>query len=425
MRANGRRLTLYILVAVVLAVALWVGRTGAAPDLAPSIREIFPQAASFEEEAGITRVLDADGGLLGWAATGRAAGYGGPMLLVVGVDPEGSVVGARVVEHRDTPMFFQLARPGEFLRSLAGTPFGEVDYDYDAVVGVTGATVSSDAIVASVRAAIVEIAADRFDVHYPPPPRSFEFGLLEIVTLVLLIVGFAAHRMGGSMRRYVRWGCQLTGLLVIGFWYNSPISLAKLTSILSGYFPSVYTHVAFYTMLVGFLVTSLVYRRNLYCLYMCPFGAAQRCISVIGGFNVKLPAWVVRFLDTARNVLVFAAIFAALITLQPALASYEPFAAMFALTGSTLQWLLLFLVLVTSLIVRTPWCRFLCPMRSFEIVVRNAGGIVNPRGERPGTVVPAAEEQQCIDEDPHAGTADREGAEAVDRKGVVAGEKAP
>jgi polyferredoxin len=151
------------------------------------------------------------------------------------------------------------------------------------------------------------------------------------------------------------------------------VTLAKLTAILTGYFPSIYTNLALYTMLIGFLVTSMVWRRNIYCLYMCPFGAAQRCINVIGGFNLKLPVRAVRFLDTARNALVFAAIFAGLITLQPALATYEPFAALFALTGSTLQWMLLFLVLVTSLLVKTPWCRFLCPMRSFEIVFRNAG----------------------------------------------------
>ena len=57
----GRRLTVYVLVIVALAAALWVGRTGAAPDLTPSIREIFPSAVSFEDQGEVTSVFDDDG----------------------------------------------------------------------------------------------------------------------------------------------------------------------------------------------------------------------------------------------------------------------------------------------------------------------------------------------------------------------------
>jgi hypothetical protein len=311
--------------------------------------------------------------LLGWAALGKANGYGGPILLVVGIDLEGEVAGVEVVEHRETPIFFRMVRSDAYFEEVVGADFQEVEYDYESIVGVTGATRTSDAIVASLRSAVAEVADEQFDVRLPVPPRSFEFGLLEIVVLGLFAAGIAAHRAGGSVRRWVRWACQLTGLLIIGFWAASPVSLAKITSLLSGYFPDIYSNLAFYLLIIGFVVTTFLYRRNIYCLYVCPFGAAQRCVGVIGGMNLKLSARVGRLLEVSRNVVVFAAIFAAFITLQPALASYEPFAALFALTGSTLQWGLLFIVLTLSLVTRNPWCGFLCPLRSIGIVLRNLG----------------------------------------------------
>ena len=92
-------------------------------------------------------------------------------------------------------------------------------------------------------------------------------------------------------------------------------------------------------------------------------------IGAIGGFKLKVPPWAVRFMEATRNLVVFVALFLAFLTLQPALASYEPFAALFALHGSTVQWFLLFIVLTVSLLIQTPWCNFFCPMRTFELVV--------------------------------------------------------
>jgi len=167
---------------------------------------------------------------------------------------------------------------------------------------------------------------------------------------------------------------------VLGFWKNSPITLAKLTGILSGFLPDPRTALAIYFLVAGLLLTSIFYGRNLYCLYACPFGAAQRVIGAIGGFRLMIPPWAVRLMEGTRNVVVFAALFLAFLTLQPALASYEPFAALFALRGSTAQWFLLFIVLTVSLLIQTPWCNFFCPMRTFELVILDAKRWVKGRG---------------------------------------------
>ncbi len=372
---RNRKRTFYRLLVVFVALGLAVryGHTRAAPDLTVPIGEIFPQAATFVQESHVFYVYDDDEALLGWAASGSASGYGGPMLLVAGIDTLGQVVGARIVEQRETPIFWRMARASEYLSAIGGAHYDAIDYDYERVAGVTGATISSDAVVASVRESVAEVAGAAFDVRMPLPRQPFEFGILEITVLVLLTSGILLHRAGGLLRRRLRWASQIAGLIIIGFWKDSPITLAKITAMLSGYFPDVRTSLALYLLIAGFALTSFFYSRNIYCLYVCPFGAAQRCVGLIGGFGVKLPTWSVRLMERLRNLIVFAAIIMALITLQPVLASYEPFAALFSLRGTNLQWLLLFIVLVVSLLISTPWCSFFCPMRTIEVVLHDIG----------------------------------------------------
>lgn len=365
-----------------MTAALLYGRTRAAPDLVTPALEMFGETATVTPVAGALRVTDESGVVVGWVGSGSASGYGGPMLVAVGIDTSGAVVGARVVEQRETPIFWRLARAATYCGAIAGSPYRLVNYDYQDVVGMTGATITADAIVASVRAAVADAAHAAFDDDLPLPPSSFEFGALEVTILVLFAVAIVAQRAGGPLRRRARWAAQIAGLLVLGFWKDSPITLSKLAALAAGYLPDPRGNLALYGLTIGFLVTSLLYGRNLYCLYVCPFGAAQRCVGLIGGTPLKLPQWSVRAMAAARNVVVFAAIVVAFLTLKPVVAAYEPFAVLFSLRGTTLQWLLLFLVMVISLVVSTPWCNFLCPMRTVELAIHDVSATWRPRRRR-------------------------------------------
>lgn len=381
MRAPRRRSVVYLVAVIALALALAFGKTRTAPDLDRTIREIFPAAAVIEEREGVFAVHDASGHLVGWAAAGSASGYGGPMLVVAGVDTGGAVVGARVVEQRETPAFWSMVRVDAYFGGISGAAIDEVSYDYSEVAGVTGATISSDALVDSIRISIAEVAGVAFDRRLPLPRRPFEFGILEIVVLVVILGGVGARRLKGPTRRRVRWITQIAGLVVIGFWKDSPIALAKLAAMASGFFPDPRTNLALYVLVGGFLITSFAWGRNVYCLYACPFGAAQRCVGAIGGKKFTLSAGVVRFLETARNLTVFVVLFMAFLALQPTLASYEPFSTLFSLRGSTLQWVLLFVALVASLVLRNPWCDHGCPMRTVENALRDLRRLFGKRRE--------------------------------------------
>jgi len=361
---------IYLFIIILLVAAFWIGRTTSGPDLKPHVRNIFNQAAFFEDTQGIYSVFSEQNELIGWAAAGSASGYGGPLLVIAGIDTAGKVAGASVVEHKETPVFFRMVKTTDFFQSLTGRLFDEIDYDSREIVGATGATCSADAVVEGIRRAVAKVAGDKFNVHVPVRERPLKFGFLEIAIIVLFSLGIAAHHIGKSFREWLRWTGQIAGLLIIGFWENSPINIAKISAFLSGYFPDLHSDLYWYLLIGGFVLTILIYGKSVYCSNICPFGAAQRCIGLIGGANAKLPVWSVRLMNGLRNFFVFAAVTAALITAQPGSASYEPFAAIFALKGTLFQWFLLFIVLIASLIINRPWCHFFCPMRTCERVLQ-------------------------------------------------------
>jgi len=117
---------LYLVFPALLAGALIWGRTRGSLELETPLLGIFPGASTFLPEAGILHAYASDGTLLGWAATGSANGYGGPMTLLVGIDTLGSVAGVEVVEQRETPIFWRMVRAPTYFEHVTGTGFRQI-----------------------------------------------------------------------------------------------------------------------------------------------------------------------------------------------------------------------------------------------------------------------------------------------------------
>ena len=60
--------------------------------------------------------------------------------------------------------------------------------------------------------------------------------------------------------------------------------------------------------------------------------------------------------------LVILAVSLALIYRNPSFTSFEIFGTMFRLTGSNYQFMLLAVIVLLSLFLYRPWCRYLCPL---------------------------------------------------------------
>lgn len=352
-------------VAVLSIIIAWgVGLYRAKSDLMPAVRRAMPQAERFQQEAG--KVYAAFGGegeaLLGYVALGEASGYGGPMTVAVGVNTTGEVQKVVVAEHKETPSWMQQVRRSDFLQSLSGKMYDETFQVGEDVDGVTGATTSSKAIAqatldGSRRAAQVI----GLPLESPPAPK-IEFGIPEMALLLLFAVGYVAHQRKFKHKKTVRWASMLVGLVVLGFIYNSPLTLAYINKFLIGFWPQWQTHLYWYALIGGILFVYTVENKNPYCQWFCPFGAAQEVMGQIGGARVYSPRQFRTLLEWLQRGLAWLAVLLALIYRNPGLSSFEIFGTLFSLTGSNVQFLLLALVLVASMFIHRPWCTYLCPL---------------------------------------------------------------
>lgn len=123
-------------------------------ELYRTLSEIFP-GASFSEENGHYTCME-NGGVVGYAVVVEERGYGGKMRVVVGASPEGTVVGVRVVSQNETPGLGAKVAEEAFLGQFAGRRLEEIALKKDGgeIEAVTGATISSRAVVRAVKSGL-------------------------------------------------------------------------------------------------------------------------------------------------------------------------------------------------------------------------------------------------------------------------------
>jgi len=364
------------LVALVTIILAWfAGALRQETDLAPFLEKALPGAGYFESfSPGIYAGSSAPGKpVIGYAAIGKASGYGGPMKVVVGVDLAGNINGIVIVDHKETAPFFSKVLAKKFPSSLQGKNYSHSFTPGEDVDSVSGATLSLTALLNSARQALRKVAGDALNLPVKPEKtKPITFGFPEIVLLLLFAVGFSLYskKIKRKPKRVLRWVSMLTGLLVLGFVYTIPLSLININSLLMGYWPDWHTHLYWYLLIAGVLLPVIAIGKSPYCENFCPFGASQELLKVIGGAKQRIPAKHHSYLRWIQRTLAWAVIVVALLYRNPGYSSYEVFGTFFNLTGTYIQFGLLAIVLVASLFITRPWCNYLCPLRAVSDYIR-------------------------------------------------------
>lgn len=369
-RELSRRAGLPFLAFVLLTWA-WAWRKGAErpePDLYPFLKRAWPGAEYVPLSRGAFEVKR-DGHLLGYAATGTASGYGGPLTLAVGTSPEGRIRSLALLEYRDTPDLMRGATKllGSLLDRGPADGF-EVGRDVDAV---TGATFSSRGLALAAHGGVLA-AAERGAARPAGGRASVRPGAPEAVLVLLLVAGWLGRHspsLASRTRRLLRAGTLLAALATIGFLWNRPWTIAFPTRLLAGDWPAWTTHLYWYLLLAGTLLVFDRTGKNPYCPWVCPFGAAQDVIGLAGGARRRRLASPLLFTWVKRGLL-WLAVLLGLLHRSPGAASYEVFAALFRLSGTGFQYAVLGLVLATAVFVSRPFCGWLCPVDAVEQAVR-------------------------------------------------------
>jgi len=300
----------------------------------------------------------------------QVTGFGGGLNLAVYVDPNGALIDFHIIRSNETPSYLQLLDPWRdslLQRNLfQSAPFAGVD-------SVTGATVSSQAVLSA-----LELSANTFagralnrTLGPGPPVKTVRAAYLPDKNVIYLIAALLLTLIviyRGSF--YSRVAVLCFNLIAGGLVLNTQYSTDQVAALLSGNIPAV-TVTAAFLLAVGMPFIAALFG-NIYCGYICPFGAAQELLGYVipARFKRNIPAEQMQNARFVKYVLLFVLVVVFFVTRNRTILCADPLIAVFnfrlwlSLSNSAMPYLLAG-VFIAALFYGRFWCRYLCPAGAF------------------------------------------------------------
>lgn len=278
------------------------------------------------------------------------SGFGGPVPLNVYVK-DGKVVKIEALPNSETPEFF--GKASAILSRWNGKNIEEaVKMQVD---GVSGATFSSKAIIENARRGLAFAAKtnDPADTGGNKWPDAKGLAALAVVLLGAVLPIWVKSRRYHMVQLALNVG-------VLGLWCGTFVSHSLLTRIAS-HGITITASLAPLAMLAVAFVYPLFGRKSHYCAHICPLGSAQELASHARHRKMQLSASTVQRITTVRRLLWGVLTALALTGVWSGWMDYELFTAFLFNAASWVVVAFAAVVLVLSVFVPRPYCRFLCP----------------------------------------------------------------
>jgi electron transport complex protein RnfG len=124
-----------------------------------AVRVVFPGAERMEKNGDIIEVWQS-GVLAGWMVKTSGKGYAGKVVIMVGIDSARKILGIQVLETKETPGLgtkIDEVKRGDtkpwFMAQFVGKDMKGRGFGQDGVNAISGATISSKAVLAGIQSA--------------------------------------------------------------------------------------------------------------------------------------------------------------------------------------------------------------------------------------------------------------------------------
>jgi len=309
--------------------------------------------------------------------SGTVYGYGGPMGLVMFADPGGNLIDFRITRSYETPRY--ISRIRSWMDSLKGRKvFGPAPMQ--GVNAVSGATKSCDAILRLLRN-----SGGKFDASVLSGRQVADTaGEKWFERVDWLVVYWAA---GIAMSLVVIWHGRLWSRIAMlaftaavgGIWLNRQYSTDHVMRLLNGQ-GILGSPIANACLLLGVPLV-ILFLGNIYCGYLCPFGAVQELLGFIlpKRFKARPRHSTVTAARFIKYGVLFSLVAIFFVTGSKRFLDLDPLTLVFSrqfwsegLLASPGLILAMGVLLAAPLITRV-WCRYLCPTGAF-LSLFNLGG---------------------------------------------------
>jgi Na+-translocating ferredoxin:NAD+ oxidoreductase RnfG subunit len=324
------------------------------------------------------------------------SGYGGPVEMAVFVSRNGTLRDARIVRSHETPAYVESI--ADWLHALPGRNVFD-PADIAGVDAVSGATMTSAAILQTLQQAGPRFASGALgmEVRAAAPEHRHRPDLPVVGLAVLLGLAVGLRRVPNA---WVRRAMLLAALVTTGFLWNLQYSSQQVMAVLSFNLPGNWLSGSFLLVLLVPVVVLLV--GNVYCGYVCPFGALQELVGDLRPrrLDTDPPKKIWRYGRAVKYLLLALLVVLFALTRDYRVLSADPLLTVFS-SHRDLSILCVAVGLVAlSFVFRRFWCRNLCPAGAFLSLLCGAKllGRLMPRAgpARCDLGVRAAKELDCL-----------------------------
>ncbi|HSH96042.1 MAG TPA: 4Fe-4S binding protein, partial [Roseimicrobium sp.] len=248
-----------------------------------------------------------------------------------------------------------------------------LDLKKEGIEGVSGATMTSMAMAQSFTA---RLKATNEQMQHRP---AFQVGARDIGLLVVIVVALVmafSHLKGRKTWRRV---FQAGVVIYIGILNGDLLA----QSLIAGWAKSgVPWNLApgLVLLLVAALLVPWATKKPLYCLHICPHGAAQEWLGRLGekrGWRVHIPAPLGNGLRKLPSLMLLVVLLVVMLVIPFDLAGIEPFDAYIIRSAGGATIAVAIVGLIASIFVPQAYCRYGCPTGALLEFVRSHG--VNDR----------------------------------------------
>ncbi len=125
------------------------------------LEEIYPDLTRYEVENEVFIIYSNDE-VRGYAVLAGSNGYSGKISLLVGINTDGSIKDVSVISHTETPGLGSRITEKSFTDQFKGLDTEEIALSRDGgkIDAITGATISSEAVVEAVQESMIDSISD-------------------------------------------------------------------------------------------------------------------------------------------------------------------------------------------------------------------------------------------------------------------------
>lgn len=284
-------------------------------------------------------------------------GYAGPVPLEIYVSDD-RIDSIHSLANSESPGFFKRLDEEGLTRAFDGKTLAEASsLNVDAV---SGATYSSTAYIANVRAGVSYALKNAGKITPPESGKGIPSGWIPSVAAIAVILVGAILPLFHKGKRF-RIVLEVLNVAVLGFWTGTFIDFALMTNFFAnGLTASLASAIVLLLFVVGF-VYPLFGRNGHYCNWVCPYGSLQELAGRCTKKKVRMSPRLIRGLETFRKSL-FVVLLCMLWTgVGASWVDYEIFTAFMVKSAGWVVIAVGAAFLLLSVFVQRPFCRFVCP----------------------------------------------------------------